>query len=301
VPDSPEVPPSRQLQRIALLAVLLCCGWWIALKFLPKPALAETNYEANRLREERWLLGPKAPAALVGTSISGRLLPAYFDGTPLAGLANLGLDGASPDTGLRLVALRPGATPLVLLEVQMLSKPPGSNDRQLLDLATGMGLRVSEWLPLTRADARPSTVLYAWLKERREGGGSAADPGPAALQSGASTHAADAGATAAPQTPDWYPRIRSAIEAVQKGGARVVLVRIPAGSADPADPELPNAADATAREFGLPLVDLLRLSRQEGLAMTYTDGLHLTPPSARAVSRLLVRALQVEGLLPEPR
>ncbi|MCW5557047.1 MAG: hypothetical protein KIT22_04315 [Verrucomicrobiae bacterium] len=287
------MPPQSQLPRIALLAALLCGGWWIALKFLPKPALAETNYEANRLREERWLLGPKAPAALVGTSISGRLLPDYFEGTPLAGLANLGLDGASPHTGLRLAAMRPDAVPLVLLEVQKLSMLPGPNDRQLLDLASGVGLRVSEWLPLTRAEARPSTVLYAWLKERREGGGSGADP--ATPRSETSTNAA------AEPPLDWRPRIRAAIDAVQQSGARVILVRLPAGRANPADPELPNEADATAREFGLPLVDLLRLSRKEGLSMTYTDGLHLTPPSARAVSQLLVRALQAEGLLPERR
>jgi len=288
------VATERQIPRILLLTALLCGGWWIALKVLPKPALAETNYEANRLREEQWLLGPKAPAALVGTSISGRLLPGYFAGTPLAGLANLGLDGASPDTGLRLVALRPGATPLVLLEVQLLSKPPGPNDRQLLDLATGVGLRVSEWLPLTRADARPSTVLYAWLKERREGG--AGDPGP-----GVRTVGSNATASAPHAEADWRPRIHAAIEAVRRGGARVVLVRIPAGRADPSDPEPSNEADATAREFGLPLVDLLRLSRREGLTMNYTDGLHLTPTSARAVSRLLVQALQAERLLPGGR
>lgn len=285
--DASTWAPRRQILRVATLTLLLCGAWGIALRWLPRPALAETNYEANRLREERWLLGPQAPAALVGTSISGRLLPSYFEGTPLAGLANLGLDGASPDTGLRLVALRPGGTPLVLLEVQMLAKRPGPNDRQLLDLATGFGMRVSEWVPLTRADARPSTVLYAWLKERREGGG----PGVAGPPPATPT-------TEAAFDPDWRPRIRAALDDVRKAGARVVLVRIPAGRANPEDPEAANEADDTARDFGLPLVDLLRLSRKEGLPIRYTDGLHLTPASARVVSQLLVRSLRAEGMLP---
>ncbi|MBN8246467.1 MAG: SGNH/GDSL hydrolase family protein [Verrucomicrobia bacterium] len=78
---------------------------------------------------------------------------------------------------------------------------------------------------------------------------------------------------------------------------RVVLVRIPAGRSNPESPEASNEADVTARDFGLPLVDLLRLSRKEGLSMTYTDGLHLTPASARAISGLLARTLQAEGFL----
>ncbi|MEN9674438.1 MAG: hypothetical protein RIS76_334, partial [Verrucomicrobiota bacterium] len=76
---------------------------------------------------------------------------------------------------------------------------------------------------------------------------------------------------------------------------------LPTGRGNPTDPESPNEADATARELGLPLLDLLRISRRDGLRIAYTDGLHLTPHSARAVCRLLVGALETGGLLKKPQ
>lgn len=285
--------PARQILAILTLTGLLCGVWTVALRVLPRPALAETNYEANRLRMEHWMLGPPAPAALVGTSITGRLLPGYFDATPLAGVANLGLDGASPDTGLQLVLMRQPTAPLVLLDVYLLAKRPGTNDRQLLDLASGTGLKVSSLLPLTRADARPSTVLYGWLKERKGGEGSA-EVAPRIVT------AASADEEAAAMDPDWQPRMREWIGRLQAAGCRVVLTRIPAGRANPAEPEALNEADAIARELGVPLIDLLRLSRREGVPITYTDGLHLTPRSARAVCDLLVEALEAQGWVKKP-
>lgn len=284
--------PTRQILAIFALTGLLCGVWTAALRVLPRPALAETNYEANRLRMENWMLGPPAPAALVGTSITGRIIPGYFDGTPLAGVANLGLDGASPDTGLQLVLMRQPVVPLVLLDVYLIAKRPGPNDQQLLDLASGIGLKVSSLVPLTRADARPSTVLYGWLKERKGGEGSAD------VRARVVTAAAVADEVAA-MDPDWLPRVRERIRRLQGQGCRVVLTRLPAGRADPADPEAPNEADAIARELGVSLIDLFRLSRKAGIQVTYTDGLHLTPRSARAVSLLLVTALEERGWVPE--
>ena len=289
----------RQIAILVGLTAVLCGLWSAALRVLPRPALAETNYEANRLRMEGWLLGPGSKAVLVGTSMSGRLLPSYFDGTPLAGIANLGLDGASPDTGLRLALMRHPTPSLVLLEGHLLSKRTGPNDSQLLELATGVGLQITALAPLTRADARPSTVLYGWMKERR--GGPEAGAGGAGGSSGTVTarvvSAAQAEKDAAGLDPDWRPRIRSLIATLQEQGARVVLVRLPSGIGDPADPEAPNELDAIAGELGLPLVDLLRLSRKDRVTVSYTDGLHLTPQAARAVSRILAETVAGAGWL----
>ncbi|MBL9173378.1 MAG: hypothetical protein JNL10_07585, partial [Verrucomicrobiales bacterium] len=279
------------------LTGVLCGIWSMALRVLPRPALAETNYEANRLRVEGWLLGPGSRSVLVGTSMSGRLLPSYFEGTALSGIANLGLDGASPDTGLRLTLMRRPVPDLVLLEGHLLSKRSGPNDRQLLELATGVGMQITALAPLTRADARPSTVLYGWLKERRGGPETGAAGGGAATGTVTArvVSAAQAEKDAAGLDPDWRPRIRTLIATLQEQGSRVVLVRLPSGVGDPAHPEAPNELDAIAGELGLPLVDLLRTARREQVPVSYTDGLHLTPQAARAVSRVLAESVASAG------
>jgi hypothetical protein len=189
--------------------------------------------------------------------------------------------------------MRRPAPALVLLEGHLLSKRAGPNDHQLLELATGVGMRITALAPLTRADARPSTVLYGWLKERRAGpDGRDGAPGPVTARV---VSAAQAEKDAAGLDPDWRPRIQKLIASLQEQGSRVVLVRLPSGIGDPADPEAPNELDAIAGELGLPLVDLLRLSRQGRVAVSYTDGLHLTPQAARAVSRVLAEAVARAG------
>jgi hypothetical protein len=275
----------RALVILAIGAGLSLC-WMAALRFLPRPALAETNYEANRLRIEGWLLDPPAPSVLVGTSIAGRLLTGYFADTPLADAANLGLDGASPATGLRLALMRGTPPGILFLDVHLLDMPPEANDRQLLGLATGAGLRVGRLLPLSRARARPSTVLYGWLKERQGtragdgvGGEAAPPPSPRSVKADAEGKEAQ------------YSEVVKLLRELRDKGTRIVLIRLPAGWMNLHERETLDRAERISRELGSPLVDLLKLSRESGLGIAYTDGLHLTPRSARAVARLLAGAV----------
>ncbi len=261
---------ARQTVRILGLAGVLLVGWHGAVRWLPRPELAETNYVANRLRIERWMGGSTASNVIVGTSIGGRLLPAYFEGTRLGSVANLGLDGANPDTGLTLALARPTPPRVLFLEVHRLILPPGQNDRQLLALAEGPGLALAEWMPSTRADSRPSTVLYGILKRRQQGGDAASNlpRGPGGTVAGP---AAD---------PQWAERIGRKVKALQDRGTRVVLLRLPVGRENPASPEEVGIAEDASKRLGLPLVDLFRRSVREGAPLQYTDGLHLSPASA---------------------
>lgn len=266
--------PSRQTRRILGLAAVLLLAWSAAVQWLPRPELAETNYVANRLRIERWMLGPVASNVVVGTSIGGRLLPAYFDGTRLDTMANLGLDGANPDTGLSLVLQRPIPPARVFLEVHRLVMPPSDNDRKLLDLVEGPGMAVSRTVPWTRADWRPSTVLYGWLKRRQSGTAATAVEAPAG------------GSPEAGIDPGWLDRVKRKVDAVQSRGSKVVLLRLPVGRENPA-PGAPDRLAEMVAQLGLPLVDLQARSIRDGVTITYTDGLHLAPSSAAQVSRWL--------------
>ena len=98
---------TKQTLLIVALGVALLGGWFgVCRMFGWRARLAENNYQANLIRLETFLHQPAPPSVLVGSSMTGRLLPEYFDGTPLAGVANLGLDGSSPDLGLDVVLRR---------------------------------------------------------------------------------------------------------------------------------------------------------------------------------------------------
>lgn len=258
---------------ILLLGAALLALWGVALRVLPRAQLAETNYQANQLRLEAWLLNPVPTNVLAGTSISGRLLPSYFAGTPLASLASLGLDGASPLTALTLVQERATAPRRVFLELHPVDRLPAANDALLLDAARGFGVRLAESLPVVRANARPSTVLYSWLKERREGGGVSVEP-------------TGGDPVFAPDAP-WLPPLVARVNALRARGVEVVLLRLPVGRMNPPTPQTPHLGDALSAHLGLPLLDLNREAARRGIPLTYTDGLHLSPASARRMAALL--------------
>lgn len=276
---------ARQSLWILALAAVAVLGWQIAARWLPRPALAETNYHANRLRLETWFLDPMPSNVIAGSSISGRLLPGYFTGTVLAGIANLGLDGSGPLTALDCILIRATNGPRaavpqrVLLEVHRLDRTVDANDRLLLAAAHDAGMTLAATIPATRASSRPSTLAYAWLKEQRPGGPVAA-PQP------------EGDPRSVTGDEPWLMALQERVSALQRLGSEVVLLRLPVGRENPLAPAAPNLADALAGRLRIRLVDLNRLAEEPKVSLSYTDGLHLTPDSARWAARALSEAVR---------
>jgi hypothetical protein len=272
---------SRWIIALAAVAVL---SWQVGSRWWPHPALAETNYHANRLRLEAWFLDPVPSNVLAGSSISGRLLPSYFAGTPLASMANLGLDGSGPLTALDCLLRRAtndpaGAVPhRIFLEIHRLDRVPDANDRLLLETADDASLTLARTVPATRAANRPSTLAYAWLKERRPGGGTGVpEPG------------GDSRVLLGDEP--WLDAVMARVAALRRLGCEVWLLRLPVGRENPSEAAAANFADALARRTGLGLVDLFRHAQTTGARLDYTDGLHLTPAAARWVAGALAEAV----------
>lgn len=266
---------ARQTLLILVFSGALLALWTMLSRALPEPQLAESNFQANRLRLERWQLEATPSSVIVGTSISGRLLPAYFTGTSLASMANLGLDGASPSTALELVLRKAVVPQRVFLEIHKLDRPPDGNDELLLETAFGPSTTVARLLPVTRAASRPSTRLYAWLKERGTGGGT-----PPTVAGDSRTFSTNA---------QWLAPLQTQIGTLRTRGCEVILVRLPVGRENPTDAIAPNFADALASHLGVRLIDLNRVSAQRRLPVAYTDGFHLSPGSARELAVVLAQ------------
>ncbi len=276
---------ARQSVWILALAIVAVWAWQFASRWLPRPSLAETNYHANRLRLEAWFLDPVPSNVMAGSSISGRLLPGYFVGTPLAGIANLGLDGSGPLTALDCILLRAtngaaAAIPQrVFLEIHRLDRANDANDRLLLEAVHDAGMKLAGAVPATRAASRPSTLAYAWLKEKRPTRGT-----------GEPTRVGDSRRVRGDEP--WLRSIMERTTALHRLGCKVYLVRLPVGRENPTDPSAPNFADAVAKNTGLPLIDLQRSASASHAPIDYTDGLHLTPSSARWSATTLAAAIK---------
>ncbi len=268
---------SRQPLWIVLLALMALGVWTLAHRWLPRAGLAETNFQANLIRLQAWMFEAPRSNAIIGSSIGGRLLVGNFAGTPLASLANLALDGSGPELGLRLVLARDNPPPRIFIEVHRLGKPWNANDETLLATLHEPGFALAGRVPGLRADTRPTTLLYTWLKGRHEPAPQAAILPPPSASVLATTAVASA----------WQPKFAEEVAELRRRGCEVILLRLPVGRENPAKPELPNEADELAAKLGLRLIDLNREAARRGLEMTYSDGLHLSPASARAVCQLL--------------
>jgi hypothetical protein len=278
---------NRQVLHILWLALLLTAGFALVARMVSGRAeLAETNSQANEIRLQHFLFDKPPQAVLVGSSLFGRLLPSCFDDTPLAPVASLGLDGSAPVFGLDLVLKRP--PPLVFVEVNTLLLPPNSNEEVLLDTMRGLRFRAARFLPVLRADYRPSSVLYSWLKSRRTQTREFTprpDDTAAATNAPAEVSLAPFDAAGAPEAKE---KLRRQIQTLRDRGCRVILVRMPASHRfTPANNPSFAFGDELAREFNLPLYDLDDECARRGFPVKYTDGVHLSAQSAREAAQVL--------------
>ncbi|NQU10435.1 hypothetical protein HQ590_06585 [bacterium] len=269
--------PRHPLVVTAVAFSLVCVLYAVGIHLWPVGAdYAETNSQSNQIRLSVWLYGPPVPAVLVGTSLSGRLLPEYFAGEGLA-VANLGLDGCTPRTGLALVRQRSTPPAVVLLEASPPREARG-NDREVLEMVRGPVFRLARWLPFLRPEHRPSSVLYSQLKKWRDSSG----PPAGADRRRTNPPSAPARPGSPTAEPDLAPMIRAAREDLRRAvrdlqaqGTRVVLIRLPLGPAAAGRPGIEaDFAEELRVSEGCPIIDVAERLATAGVTMSYTDGLH---------------------------
>ena len=281
---------NRQALRILWLAGLLLAVFELVVRVPPWHAeLAESNFQSNLIRVQRVLFDSPPRAVIAGSSLSGRLLPSYFNGTPLAPLDSLGLDGLSASFALDLILKRPPS--VVIIEVNTLLTPVNQHNGELVDAAIHSYLfRLSRYLHVLRAQSRPASMLYSWLKARsRKRANTTASvpsippPGPVHSAQLPIDRASDGGLR---------DRLRAQIQILRDHDCRIVLMRLPDGGRAVWS-SIPSFSfgDDLAREFNLVQIDVEVECSRRGHPVSYSDGMHLTAGSAREASQLLAEQL----------
>lgn len=265
--------------RIFALAAIIALAWLALIAWSGWRAdLAESNLQANLIRITRYLQADSPDIVLAGSSISGRILPKFFDLQDRE-IHNLGLDGSGPLFAFEVISKRTDRPDVVLVEANTLFRPFSANDAVLREATASTTAKLSERIPLFRPDVRPLTVAYAKLKSWRDAATQGRQCAPRVSSTGEAA------------VPGNYGAVKVAFAALVEQGTRVVLVNMPAGE-DWAMP-LSGPARKLADELGLDVLEPgSEIYLAEGDVLRFTDGLHLDGPSAAKVSEALAIRLQ---------
>lgn len=272
----------RNALAILALAALFLGGYAVLVHFEGVGAeLAESNLQSNLIRISRYLREKPAPIILAGSSVAGRLLPAYFREQGIE-VQNLGLDGSRPLFAFEVIRMRPGLPPTILVDTSTLFQPLMENDATLRGAIHSTGWKLATFFPPMRPENRPSSILYFRVKARKESATLGQELPPHRNE-----EMADVKSTARNRTQTWspedqYPPVRAALSDFQKDGCSVVLLNIPRGAGW--GEIAPPMVRQLAADLNLPLWEIGRSMAGEQEILRFSDGMHLDVPSARKVA-----------------
>jgi len=273
---------------VSAAALLLACGIATAFFGSNLKLPATTTRDGTLITLNRYVQEPVPDVVLVGSSITFRLNEEYF-ATPR--LRNLALAGGSPITGLEVVLAQPRWPKLVVVETNVMSRPP--DEALVARFARAQGAEQRFFRPIRVAVAAYENRIHAPLTHAQimtamddllkqpphdfdnriyvERAARDLDEDP--------TVAAEAN----------LARLTTLIEQARGQGVRVMLVELPF----PKEIEASRAVELTRRRahagFADPALWLpIDVDRKE---LRWLDGVHLDERSAMLVARSIDRSL----------
>jgi hypothetical protein len=285
--------------HVLAVAALLSLSWLVFLKLTAtRASLAESNFQSNIIRADDYFYGPEKAAAVIGTSITGRLLPEYFQEQDVV-VANLGLDGCIPRTGIELALKKKRLPKTIFVESTGGYREPRGNDTEILGFIEGVTFKLGRWLPLLRADTRPSSMLYSRMKQKNDArqitqgapAGSSEQKKSLPDPAYAFIPAAEQARIAERATDD----LKNSLAALSARGVHVVLMRLPVGGSPLRKPgDAPDATDRFAEALSLEVLDVASILHARGIPVAFSDGTHMVAPSAREAAKVICEKIKAE-------
>ena len=273
-------PRFRRILRYAGITVLLAFAWCLIVTRIPpgKPA-ATSQWGANHIVAERWLLGPGADTVLVGSSMSARL-----PGSALGPrIANLGMPGIHALDALAVARAHRAPLRQVVIESNVLYWPP--NPEFIGDVLSPVRQGLLRTVPAFRTEHQPLNLLIRLL--RSEGGDAAPTRADPRLLDAEVARQAAMLATP-PPAADWdaaLARLDAMVQALRADGTEVRFVELPMDPRLAASPRQSAARAELLRRYPPEQWRWLRLDGAGPWATT--DGVHLLAADAsRAASAI---------------
>lgn len=234
---------------------------------------AESNLQVNLSRMAEFEFHPVPRDLILGSSLSARLLPAFFAGSG-RDVKNLSLDGAGVPMGIELVARRQEKPKRLILEANSLFLRSPGNEQILREAMRNPVFELGRHFFFFRPGSRPSALLYSQLKKLREENDVGAK-GFSGVQDGAPRR-------------DASEKDLAALRDLHQQGLEIYLVSVPTGRGEG---DLASSWEKEAKEIGARWILPRKFLPQQGIELRYTDGLHLDRASAQLVAKVIVESL----------
>ncbi len=261
----------------------------LAVKTSGPSAKSESNYFSSLARLQN-AAALSAETRLLGSSLTGRL-PDHRSG--FGGVVNMGCDGSSAMDVLRAIdrGILPGARSLIV-EGNTLFKSMGPQSGEIEKSIESLWFQVGMKFPMLSAGARPSGLVYSWLRSRNFGMAEGPD-GPVLPNNGFGM---------APETRNLCKAEMDLLEELvdistrlgDRGHQLWIVILPPGAPVDAPNQVIPRA---WSRLTGIPFIDL-SANLPPG-CVKYTDAVHMNPSSAAAALRTILA--EINQPFPESR
>ena len=119
---------------------------------LPSLGMATNQWQDNMVKAQHFLYDEDADTAMIGTSLSARILP---DSIP--SVHSVAFGGCAVEDGLRLILSKPKVPHCVLVETNLFLR--NGNDELVEKMTKGIIPQVKRWIPSLRESNEPICLL----------------------------------------------------------------------------------------------------------------------------------------------
>jgi len=270
--------------KIFLMTALLLAGYYCLLKMTGlKPRTAESNYVANQIRLQAMEHeSGQLNIVMAGSSLTARLNAQLIEGDDIS--LNIGLDGSNA-IFVANELIDSGKRPRVLLvEINTIYINTVENNQSLTQGIESGTNKLAKYFPLVRAESRPITILYSQLKSFKDSKLSTSLR-PEDYKEILPTRQYTSGGGLDDYIP--CPKLEDLIKKATNNKIRLVLMVMPDGVGKPF--KYGKLLEKMNNKYDVEVLDLKTPFSDE---LVYTDGLHLSEPSANFLTGVIANALK---------
>lgn len=253
---------------------------------LPSLGMATNQWQDNMVKAQHFLYDEDADTAMIGTSLSARILP---DSIP--SVRSVAFGGCAVEDGLRLILSKPKVPHCVLVETNLFLR--NGNEELVEKMTKGIIPQVKRWIPSLRESNEPICLLSGLMIKA-----AGINPQAAAmtvdmeqLKESIKRHLADDKSLSDTELAQRMETIKPLLIQLEQKGTKLIFFEMPIHQELYHLKELEQTRQAVRKAF--PKTRYTYLPNDTTTYLT-TDGLHLDYEGQQRYSHFIKQALLVK-------